>query len=57
MHANIVLAEDVLDYAPLFSEIADVYFEREMYADAKPIYELLGSGAAVRISLAALVSN
>ncbi|KAF4563013.1 transcription factor TFIIIC subunit tfc4 [Pleurotus pulmonarius] len=45
-HANIVLAEDVLDYAPLFSEIADVYFEREMYADAKPIYELLGSGAA-----------
>jgi general transcription factor 3C polypeptide 3 (transcription factor C subunit 4) len=48
MHANIVLSEDVLDYAPLFAEIADAYFERELYVDARPIYELLGSDAVVR---------
>jgi len=30
---NAVLAEDVLDYAVLFAEIADAYFEREMYAE------------------------
>lgn len=48
LHANAVLSEDVLDYAVLFGEIADAYFEREMYADAKPIYELLGGDPAVR---------
>ena len=32
----------------LFAEIADAYFEREMYAEAKPIYELLGGDPAVR---------
>ncbi|TFY70716.1 hypothetical protein EVG20_g2295 [Dentipellis fragilis] len=42
MHANIVLAQDVVDYAPLFGEIADAYMDREMYAQARPIYELLG---------------
>ena len=47
MHAAIVLAQDVVDYAPLFAEIADVCFERELYADAKPIYELLGRDAGV----------
>jgi len=41
------LAEDILDYAVLFAEIADAYFEREMYAEAKPIYELLGAESAV----------
>ncbi|KAM6492840.1 TPR-like protein [Amanita muscaria] len=46
IHANIVLSQDVLDYAPLFAEIADAYFEREMYADAKPVYELLGADVA-----------
>ncbi|RXW22111.1 hypothetical protein EST38_g3735 [Candolleomyces aberdarensis] len=45
-HADAVLSEDVLDYAVLFSEIADAYFEREMYAEAKPIYELLGGDPA-----------
>ncbi|KAI0315216.1 hypothetical protein OF83DRAFT_1133046 [Amylostereum chailletii] len=45
MHANIVLSQDVVDYAPLFAEIADAYFERELYAEAKPIYELLGRDA------------
>ncbi|KDQ49967.1 hypothetical protein JAAARDRAFT_42458 [Jaapia argillacea MUCL 33604] len=45
MHANIVLAQDVLDYAPLFGEIADAYFERKVYEEARPIYELLGADA------------
>ena len=45
-----MLSQDVLDYAPLFAEIADAYFERELYADARPIYETLGIDAAVRSS-------
>lgn len=47
LHTNAVLSEDVLDYSVLFAEIADAYFEREMYAEAKPIYELLGGDPAV----------
>ena len=50
MHANAVLSQDVLDYAPLFAEIADAYFDREMYAEARPIYELLGADASVSSS-------
>ncbi|KAF5378579.1 hypothetical protein D9615_007122 [Tricholomella constricta] len=46
LHANAVLSQDVLDYAPLFAEIADAYFDRELYAEARPIYELLGADAA-----------
>ncbi|EDR07780.1 uncharacterized protein LACBIDRAFT_297936 [Laccaria bicolor S238N-H82] len=46
LHANAVLAQDILDYAVLFAEIADAYFEREMCAEAKPIYELLGADPA-----------
>ncbi|KAI0049823.1 TPR-like protein [Auriscalpium vulgare] len=46
MHAGIVLAQDVADYAPLFVEIADAYYERDMYAEARPIYELLGQDAS-----------
>ncbi|KAG6826536.1 hypothetical protein H0H92_015434, partial [Tricholoma furcatifolium] len=46
VHANAVLSQDVLDYAPLFAEIADAYFDRELFADARPIYELLGADAA-----------
>ncbi|KAI9062521.1 TPR-like protein [Trametes sanguinea] len=45
MHAKIVLAQDAAEYAPLFSEIADAYFEREMYAEAGHIYEMLGGDA------------
>lgn len=47
LHAKVILSQDVLDYAPLFAEIADAYFERHLYADARPIYELLGADAAV----------
>lgn len=47
MHANIVLSQDITEYAPLFSEIADAYFEREMYAEAGHIYEMLGADAGV----------
>lgn len=49
MHADIVLGQEVLDYAPLFVEIADAYFEREMFAEARPIYELLGTDESVCI--------
>ena len=49
MHAKIILAQDVAEYAPLFSEIADAYFEREVYAEAGHIYEMLGGDAGVRI--------
>ncbi|KAI1783533.1 TPR-like protein [Ganoderma leucocontextum] len=45
MHAKIILAQDVAEYAPLFSEIADAYFEREMYSEAGHIYEMLGGDA------------
>jgi hypothetical protein len=45
--ANAVLSEEVLDYSLLFAEIADAYFEREMYTEARPIYELLGGDPAV----------
>jgi general transcription factor 3C polypeptide 3 (transcription factor C subunit 4) len=57
MHANIVLSQDLLDYSPLFVEIADAYFEREMYADASPLYELLGEDAAVRTTSAFSILN
>ncbi|TFK72655.1 TPR-like protein [Pluteus cervinus] len=43
IHANIILSQDVFDYSPLFVETADAYYEKELYADARPIYELLGS--------------
>jgi len=46
-HASIVLSQDVVDYAPLFVEIADAYFDREMYAQARSIYEMLGQDAGV----------
>lgn len=48
MHANILLAEDIMDGAALFGEIADAYFERGMYAEAGHIYEMLGADAGVR---------
>ena len=47
LHANIILSQDVLDYAPLFVEIADAYFERELFSEARPIYEVLGTDAGV----------
>jgi general transcription factor 3C polypeptide 3 (transcription factor C subunit 4) len=37
-----------LDYAPLFTEIADAYFERELFAEAQAVYELLGANDTVR---------
>jgi hypothetical protein len=46
-HASIVLSHEIVDYAPLFVEIADAYFDREMYAQARPIYEMLGQDAGV----------
>ena len=48
MHAKIILAQDPGEYAPLFSEIADAYFERDMYSEAGHIYDMLGRDAGVR---------
>lgn len=47
MHASIVLGQDILEYAALFAEIADAYFDREMYAEASNIYQMLGADAGV----------
>jgi general transcription factor 3C polypeptide 3 (transcription factor C subunit 4) len=47
MHAHQVLSQDITVYAALFSELADAYFERELYAEAGRIYEMLGSDAGV----------
>ena len=41
------MTKDILDCAVLFAQIAYAYFEREMYAEAKPVYELLGADPAV----------
>ena len=57
MHAGIVLSQNSLDFAPLFSEIADAYYEREMYAEARPIYEMLGADAGVFLSWLAYISE
>ncbi|THH04363.1 hypothetical protein EW145_g5576 [Phellinidium pouzarii] len=46
MHAGIILSQNIVDYAPLFSEISDAYFERKLYAEARPIYEMLGADAS-----------
>jgi general transcription factor 3C polypeptide 3 (transcription factor C subunit 4) len=48
VHADVVLSQDILDYAPLFSEIADAYFEQELFAEARAIYELLAGNDTVR---------
>jgi general transcription factor 3C polypeptide 3 (transcription factor C subunit 4) len=50
MHADIVLAQEVLDYSPLFVEIADAYFDRDMYTDAVQIYETLAGEPGVSSS-------
>ncbi|KAJ7081257.1 hypothetical protein C8R44DRAFT_895129 [Mycena epipterygia] len=43
MHAGIVVSQEIEDYAPLFGELAECYFERELYAEALPVYERLAS--------------
>lgn len=47
MHASIVLAQDFREYAVLFIEIADAYFQREMYAEARQVYDILGTDETV----------
>jgi general transcription factor 3C polypeptide 3 (transcription factor C subunit 4) len=48
MHTAVILAHNIMDYASLYLEIADAYFEKEMYAEARPVYEALGADASVR---------
>lgn len=50
MHASVVLAQDIREYAPLFSEIADAYYDQRMHVAAVAIYEELGQDPAVRRS-------
>ncbi|EJD05267.1 TPR-like protein [Fomitiporia mediterranea MF3/22] len=45
MHTSIILDESIVDFAPLFAEIAETYYELAMYSEARPIYEMLGSDA------------
>jgi hypothetical protein len=47
MHASVILAQDIREYAPLFSEIADAYYDQRMYTAAVAIYEELGQDPAV----------
>ncbi|KAJ7442513.1 TPR-like protein [Mycena galericulata] len=46
VHVKAILCEDILDYAPLFLELADTYFEDEMYAEAQPLYISLSTEAS-----------
>lgn len=46
-----MLNNDVLDYAALFLELADAFFEREMWGEARGVYERLGVDENVRIHL------
>ena len=47
LHAKVVFSQDVKEYAALFGEIADAYFDCELYADAGVIYETLGGDTEV----------
>ena len=47
MHASAILAQDIREYAPLFSEIADAYYDQRMYTAAVSIYEELGQDPSV----------
>ncbi|EJD52995.1 TPR-like protein [Auricularia subglabra TFB-10046 SS5] len=40
-HANVILAGDIREWATLYGEIADAYFEQRLFEDALPIYERL----------------
>jgi len=45
MHGSLVLKCDVMEYSSLFREIADAYFEHELYEPALATYEeLAGRG-------------
>lgn len=47
MQVDVVLSHSIVNFSPLFTEIADTYFENGMFAEARPIYEMLGADAAV----------
>ena len=52
LHASVILSQDVKSFSVLFAEIADAYYEKQLWADAKPIYELLGMDSEVSICIA-----
>ena len=47
MHSKIVLSHPAQDFSPLFLEIVDAFFEKELFKEANEIYEVLGADAAV----------
>ena len=47
VHASVILAQDIREYAPLFSEIADAHYDQKMYMAAVAIYEELGQDPSV----------
>ena len=49
MHASVILAQDIAEYAPLFSEIADAYYDQRMYTAAVTVYEMLVRAPSVRV--------
>ncbi|KAJ7648003.1 hypothetical protein FB45DRAFT_1020219 [Roridomyces roridus] len=62
VHTDIVLSQDLMDYSPLFVEIADAYFDRELWAEARAVYEILGanettSSVDILIKTAACLRN
>jgi len=48
MHTSVILVQDIQEYASLFSEIADAYYNQRMYTTAVAIYEELSQDPAAR---------
>lgn len=51
MHASVILAQDIKEYGPLYSEIADAYYDQRMYTAAVSVYEMLAGDTSVRVFL------
>ena len=49
MHASVILEQDIAEYAPLYSEIADAYYDQRMYTAAVGVYERLARATSVRV--------
>ena len=54
MHFDIVMEVDVSDKPDFFGEIADAYFDRQMYPEALEIYFDMSENEAVSVDAANL---
>ena len=52
MHFDIVMEVDVSDKPDFFGEIADAYFDRQMYPEALEIYFDMSENEAVSVDTA-----